>query len=310
MADQTPQWFSRGATAAQNQLATRAAETFLQVRRYYLGEDKEGSLIPCESETFNLAEHQWATPGPEKPDWRNFATCVYGSGECAYCVRLGRRGRDSFLLTVIDAQGWVDQKGNVSGRGELQILGLNNASFPKWARVGPQAGMRVKMARDKGDAVTGLPVSVSGAPAANWREAFFPFCTFRGKKLEELFDKAATDPKMLAALQSVFILETVDGKLLRKVPVFNFPNICAPRALESARAHVSTAILTPNGKFNKNQGNRGKANDPFSTGQTADPFADEAPASSSTRPAAPRAPLSDADDTGGGGGGEDDTIPF
>lgn len=303
MADQ---WFSRGASAAQSQIATRAAESFLQVRRFYLGEEKEGGIIPCEADTFNLSEHQWATPGPEKPDWRNFATCVYGSSECAYCVRLGRRGRDSFLLTVIDAQGWVDQKGNVTGRGELQILGLNNTSFPKWARVAPAPGARVKMARDKGDAVTGLPVSATAAPA-NWREVFFPFCTFRGKKLEDLWSKAATDPKMLAALQSVFLMEMVDGQLAKKVPVFNFPNICAPRALEAARAHVATAILTPNGKNFKNQGNRGKANDPFSTGQTADPFADETPAGGAARPAAPHAPRSDADDSGGGG---DDDIPF
>lgn len=291
-------WYNRGAAGAAQKQAQVEATRLRNVDRYYLGEGKEGALIAVDVDTFNINEHQFATPGADRPDWKNFGTCTMGVSECAYCVKLGKPGRPSFYLTSVDTVGWVGKDGAVMGRGEMKLLGLNSQSFPKWSRAGVTPGAKVVMARDaKTDPTTGLPSRVTPA-SPTWREDFFPHCTFRGKKLSEIFDRCETDSAYREAVSNVFLLETgPDGRILRRVPVFNYMKLLEPLPLQAAAAHVAPAILLASkGKTAKGGRAGGSNDDPFSTGATTSPFANDA--------------VGDAPVQGSGTAHPDDDIPF
>lgn len=271
-------WYNRGAAGAAQTQAKADSARMRNVDRYYLGEGKQGALVAVDTEPFNINEHQFATPGPERPDWKNFGTCVAGIGECAYCAKLAKMGRPTFYTTAIDVVGWVGKDGAAMGRGELKLLGLNSQSFPKWSRANIVPGAKVKMARDaKADPTTGLPESVT-PPAPTWREDFFPHCSFRGKKLSEIYDRCEKEPAYREAVSNVFVLETgPDGRLLRRVPSFNYMKLLEPLPVAAAAAHVASAILTTaKGKgAAKGRGGGGVQDDPFGVGATASPFAND-----------------------------------
>jgi hypothetical protein len=214
-----------------------------------VGQSKE--VVFVDQEPACIYEHNAKING----HWRNWHTCLQGMHEeCPSCEQLGEKARYYIgYVTVVDLSLWVDKRGN-KFQYELKFLGGKLSTLKKWKRkvsdFGGLTGKRVRIHRDSSDDPnTGGEFEVL-SPVKD-PDKLFSLVNFKGKKLSEMFDAAESKPEEMERLLRFFqgIEKDEDGRLIRRVPAFNYMHLLKPRFPAEIRALLKGASLDSDGKF-------------------------------------------------------------
>ena len=144
------------------------------------------------------------------------------------CRVLGSDLRNRSLVafyTVVDKTEWTDRKGVMHSH-ELSLFPAKFGTLTTLEEKRNERGTligNVFRARHNGAQHTprvGNEHEFQGT--VDMQELFSKAC-YRGRKLSELYDKAATSPDVLRRLQQLFKIEIgIDGRIIRKLVPFNY----------------------------------------------------------------------------------------
>lgn len=238
-------WYTVGQQAGEAQAKARAFRR-IEVDRVFIPAGVEKILVPLDDETFNFSEHAYCVAGK----WGNYGTCPFKG--CGLCNGFGKGAFESRAITVFDAQGYPsrDNPNEIKGKGELRLYVMPAVIAPKHARARADAGgslilRRVRVTRDGtneptcgssftpiGDPLPSTPVGLA---------AIFRGLKWRGKPLEEHWQKAEADAKQMAFIQKVFNVKPVGGKLPRVPPIFNYEDLLTPPTDDEVTAILKSA---------------------------------------------------------------------
>jgi hypothetical protein len=176
--------------------------------------------------------------------WQNWMTCLQGvldKGESIPCCEiLGIKTRYYVgYYTVVDCSEYVDKKGN-KHQFELKLLGAKLDSIKRLKKIkenhGALVGKIFRLSR------VGAKAPSIGDMCDFKRNVgdpgkLFPLVNYKGKKLTELWEKAASNPDSLKALMRTFqIAVGSDGNPIPKLVPFNYMEILKPMEASDMRA--------------------------------------------------------------------------
>lgn len=246
-------WYSQGHEGMKREEERLA--TLYGPQRIWIKPGESKNLVFVDNESFNIKEHNFCVNG----DWKNWLTCLAGSEDDVACC--GKLGSNSAYFvgyhTAIDTTEYVDKKG-VKHAYELKFLPAKMKTLKKFKRKAEDkglAGQLYKATREDakspscGDEFEHVrPVDMDKA---------FELTSYKGKKLSELYDKAAVSAEEMEKLKKIFQLKFDDkGKLLRKIVPFNYFELLAPKSPGEVKALL--AGVTP-----KNEKGEGEDDTPF-----------------------------------------------
>ena len=229
--------------------------------RVYLKYGESRDVIFVDDDPFRIWEHNWR--GENK--WKNWCTCK-GDG-CQSCAAKMKRYFIGYY-TVVDTSEWTDKKG-VKHQFEMSFLCAKSTSLatigaevdlsndPQIGRDGLKGSMyRLKRStKEVNEKAPGIGDAMGFMRVGNM-EKLFESAMFKGQLLTQWFDDADEDAEKLEALQNIFVVEKGEnGKLIRKVPIFNYDAILTPLSDKDMKAKVSGVV--PEGDDNYNLGNQG-----------------------------------------------------
>lgn len=181
-------------------------------------------------------------------NWKNWVTClqnVTDGGEVPCCEILGANSRYYVgYLTVVDMSKWTDKKGNVH-QYEVKLLPAKLKTLKKFKRKKEERGSlvgciyRTTREDDKSANVGDEFEFIKEADLSK----VFDVANYKGTKLAEMYSKAAESPEQLAILQKIFTLSMDGGKILPKVPMFNYYSIFSPKAPRDLRTLLAGATM-------------------------------------------------------------------
>lgn len=179
--------------------------------------------------------------------WKNWITCLkdVSDGEVPCCEILGQNSRYYVgYLTVVDMSKWTDKKGNVH-QYEVKLLPAKLKTLKKFKRKKEERGSlvgciyRATREDDKSANVGDEFEFVKEADLAK----VFDVANYKGTKLAEMYAKAMESPEQMNILQKIFTVPVVDGKILPKVPMFNYFNIFEPKSPRDCRTALAGATM-------------------------------------------------------------------
>lgn len=196
-------------------------------------------------------------------NWKNWVTCLQSvsDGEVPCCEILGQNSRYYIgYLTVVDMSKWTDKKGNVH-QYEVKLLPAKLKTLKKFKRKKEERGSlvgciyRTTREDDKSANVGDEFEFVKDADLAKVFDAAY----YKGTKLAEMYAKALESPEQMNILQKIFTIPLVDGKILPKVPVFNYFSIFEPKSPRDVRVALSGASMDHDDDDDKGSGKSGAA---------------------------------------------------
>ena len=229
----TSSWYNTGYDSIgkeEQRLATLSGPNRLWIPP---GESRE--LVLIDDEPVTVYEHN-----PKiNNSWKNWMTCLKGIEDpCPACEILGENTRYYVgYFTAVDCSKWKDRRGNTH-QYELTLIGAKLKSMKMFRRKKDDetalAGHLWKATRDsKDDAIIGN----------DWerkREVdmakLFDVVLYRGKKLSEIFEKAAEDESNMARLEKLLkVAKDDEGKVLPKLVPFAYFDVLHPMTSKAMR---------------------------------------------------------------------------
>lgn len=176
-------------------------------------------------------------------NWKNWLTCLQGVSEDGVpcCEALGAKSRYyTGYFTVVDLSKWTDKKGNVH-QYEVKLVGAKLKTLKKLERKkkdrGTLVGSIYKITREDDKSPN------CGDDFEFIREAdltkLFDVANYKGKKLPELYAKAADDVVQMNVLKKTFNLSIDDGKIVPKIPSFNYFNLFEPKDAKTVKSMLA-----------------------------------------------------------------------
>ena len=212
--------------------------------RFWIPPNESREVVYLDDEPRQLDEHQVRIG----TSWRNWFTCLKQTGAEAVCCELaGIRSKNWVgYYSIVDLSLWKDKAGN-EHQYELKLFGAKSETLKR---------LELKSNDRKRDNPNGLAgcmyrVSRVAKGSSNTGDDFefkkevdprkmFDFVTFKGKKLADLFRAAEEKPEEMEKLKRLFALEfDGNGKLIHKVPVFNYQEVLKPKTPRELREILS-----------------------------------------------------------------------
>lgn len=240
----TSSWYSTGYDAAHKEEARM--QSMREPRRFWMPAGSSRQLVTVDEVPFNIREHNAKLNG----NWRNWHTCNRGfEDSCFSCVTLGEKtAAFTAYLTIVDCSEFVDKKGN-KYQFEVKLIGGKLMTAKKWERKRSDladeqltfAGMRWKVHRENDKAPsTGDEWTASG-PVTDHAK-LFAVANYQGKKLSDLWDRAEQNEDAMKVLSATFQLQLdPNGKLVRRVPAFNYMELLKPKGNVYAKDLLNNA---------------------------------------------------------------------
>lgn len=248
MSDDAASWYDQGYTGMKKE-----EERISQLggpQRVWVKPQTAGEFVFIDDEPFCFYEHNPKMNG----HWRNWITCVKGMADSAPCCdEIGEKTRYYVgYFTVVDCSKWTDKKGNTY-QYEVKFLPAKLKTLKKFKRKKEdriQAGgsgligclYKAHREDDKSPSI--------GDEFEFQREVdlakLFQVANYKGKKLPELFAKAAEDPSSLEKLKKVFNVKVdKDGKLPAIIPTFNYLAQLAPKSVKDLKELLQDSVESP-----------------------------------------------------------------
>lgn len=227
-------WYNTGFNGVAAERERIALAQAADVDRFYMKEGAKAQIVLIDDDPFSFHEHQYFKNGD-----RDVLTCMSRvfPERPVCCQKLG--DKSAYLvgyLTVLDCTPYPGKK----DPSKVWQYGLK--LFP--AKIGTLETLKRKrddlvslvnrkcdVFRDSGTTPNvGNEFTFKDEIPADKLEAMFNVAQFKGKKLSDLFDEAERDSRAMQKLAQVFTLvKTEDGKLMRRIPVFNYAKMLAPK---------------------------------------------------------------------------------
>jgi hypothetical protein len=179
--------------------------------------------------------------------WKNWITCLkdVSDGEVPCCEILGQNSRYYVgYLTVVDMSKWTDKKGNVH-QYEVKLLPAKLKTLKKFKRKKEErkslVGCIYRATRED-DKSANVGDEFEFVKEADISKVF-DVANYKGTKLAEMYAKAMESPEQMAILQKIFTVPLVDGKILPKVPAFNYYSIFEPKSPRDCRTALAGATM-------------------------------------------------------------------
>jgi len=158
--------------------------------RYWMKEGTSRDIVFLDDEPFSIYEHNYRADG----SWKNWMTCMRGIRDEAVCDdKLGTNNRSYVgFFTIIDCSEYTDKQGN-SYQYEMKLLPAKMRVLKKFKRKkderGSLIGCMYRVTReDSRSPNVGDEFEFKKEVDL---EKLFDYAQFRGKKLKELYEKAA-----------------------------------------------------------------------------------------------------------------------
>lgn len=224
--------------------------------RLWMPAGAERDIIFLDDEPFAIYEHNPKING----SFKNWMTCVQGiSDDVPCCEVLGANSRYYVgYFTVIDCSEFIDKKGNKHAY-EVKLLGAKLKTMKKFRRKkedrGSLVGCMYRAVRE--DAKS----PVCGDEFEFKKEVdlakVFEHAMYRGKKLSEIYTKAAETPEGIERLRKTFHINTdKDGKLIKSVTPFNYMEVLKPRSSKELMAFLRSSKIENPDDANAGEGNQ------------------------------------------------------
>lgn len=203
--------------------------------RFWVKAGEKKLFVFVDDEPFGIHEHNPRING----DFKNWTTCLQGVYEdVACCALFGAQSRYYVgYYTVIDLSEWQDKKGN-KHQYEIKYLPAKLKTLKKFQR---KKG-------ERGSLVGAIYSSVrEDAKSPNVGDEFefqreadmgklFAVVNYKGKKLTERFTEAESNSEKLERLRREFeITVDAEGKIVPKIPHFNYMELLKPRTAKELR---------------------------------------------------------------------------
>jgi len=244
-------WYNTGFNSVTAERERIAAQQAADVDRFYVKEEQKAQVVFIDDDPFTFHEHQYYKEGD-----RGVVTCmarIYPERPVC-CQKLG--DKSAYLvgyMTVLDCTSYPSKK----DPSKVYQYGLK--LFP--AKVGTLELLKRKreentslvnrkcdIFRDRGKTPNvGNEFTFKDEIPADKALAMFSVAHYKNKKLSDLFDEAERDPKAMQKLAATFLLvKEADGKLVRRIPVFNYEKILAPKTPDEITRLLGGGNVTSN----------------------------------------------------------------
>jgi len=214
----------------------RARERMQLPDRFWVPKDERRRYVAVDDDPQPAYEHNPSLPGQ---GWNNHFSCP-NTPNSICCKKLGRRydkrrgyGRwTRYFYTVVDMRSWTDQRGNVR-EFEMKFMAALYNSFDrletKRQRKGGFAGWVIEAYRDSTRSDPDIGGEHELLQEVTDHDALFEKAMYRGKKLSKWYNEAEANAEKMVNLQRLFQVEfDEEGKLVRRVPPFNYDELLAP----------------------------------------------------------------------------------
>lgn len=229
-------WYSVGHESEQVKAEEKRAETRYGPRRFWLKAGESKNVVFIDDSPFSFQEFQFRKDG----SWQNWVTSP-GPDSPVYAHLVKELG-DSYLVgmyTVVQCTPYTDKDNKEHNYG-LEV-------FPSKGKT-IREKMKIKATTLKDKITTVLRATektvnhgddFTPVKAVEDPDALFAKVNYKGKLLSEMFDAAERDPEKMKALKRIFNVQINDGKLVRRVPAFNYHEIYAPLSADDIRARIA-----------------------------------------------------------------------
>jgi len=240
-------WFQVGYEAVVAESAR--ITSFRQPRRFFLKPGKTGDVVYVDDDATSFYEHSYRRNG----DWHELS-CSSPLKIDACCRRLGEPYYVG-LYTVVDCSRYTGQDGKVyqfelkafaAKIGSLQTLRRKRQTLVSFAY------RKCCIARDTDKSPASGNDFTFGDEVKD-HDKLFAITNYKGKLLKDLYDAAESDPEEFQKLSKTFQFQRDgEGRLVRRVPAFNYEVLYMPHSEEEIQRILSGEILA-GGDFNKQQ---------------------------------------------------------
>lgn len=229
-------WYSTGHDGEQVKAEEKRAESRYGPRRVWMKPGESKNYVFIDDQPFSFQEFQFFKDG----SWQNWVTSP-GPESPVYATLVKELG-DSYLVgmyTVVQCTPYTDKE-NKEHNYALEV-------FPSKGKT-IREKMKLKAASLKDKIVTILRV---GEKTVNHGDDFTPVkevtdpdalfakVNYKGKLLSQMFDEAEKDPEKMKSLKRTFNVQIDNGKLIRRVPAFNYHDVYAPLGPDEIRARIA-----------------------------------------------------------------------
>lgn len=177
--------------------------------------------------------------------WKNWFTCLADitPDDKPCCDVLGANTRYYCgFFTIVDCSEWVDKKGN-KYQYEMKLLPAKLKSLKKFRRKKEERGSLVGClfkAHREDDRSPSIGDEFEFVREVNM-EKLFDLVNYGGKKLKELFEKAANENDAAAALKRTFQLAVKNEKPVPAIVPFNYFEVLKPMPSKELRSALGAA---------------------------------------------------------------------
>jgi len=185
--------------------------------------------------------------------WKNHFSCP-NEPDSPCCKKLGR-GYDKrrgygrwtrYFYTMVDMRKWTDGGGRTREY-EMKFLAAYYNSYErietKRKRVGGLAGWVIEVHRDEKRNDPDIGGEHDPIKEVEDHEGLFNVATYNRRKISAMYDEAEASPEKMVELQKTFQVEfDDDGKLVRRVPAFNYATFLAPPSNEEIEDMLITMV--------------------------------------------------------------------
>ena len=253
-------WYNQGFSAVREENQRRDIERAADVDRFYLKQGDTCSLVFIDDEPFTINEHTVYRRGSKDKDPLTCMSKVHPDDPVC-CTRLGPKtaGLTGFL-TVLDGTKYPSKRDpNKYYQYGLKLfpgkgIALSVLDRKKTDRT-TLTYTKCKVTRD-GDKTPQVGNEFEFGEVITDPTKVFAVAEYKGKKLSDLFDQAERDPAAMTKLAYIFRLaKSEDGKLVRRIPPFNYMNLLKPRTPDQVRLFLAGDVTgsyddSKSGKFN------------------------------------------------------------
>jgi hypothetical protein len=244
-------WYNTGFKGVAEERERIAQSQAAEVDRFYMKTGAKAQVVFVDDDPFSFHEHQYFKNGD-----RDVLTCmsrVFPERPIC-CQKLGEK--TAYLvgyMTVLDCTPYPGKKD------PSKVWQYSLKLFP--AKLGTLESLKRKredlvslvnrkcdVFRDEGKtAAVGNEFTFKEEIPTDKLEAMFNVSSFKGKKLADLFEEADRNPQAMQKLSLVFTLvKGDDGKLVRRLPVFNYAKILAPKNPDEVLRLLGGGNITSN----------------------------------------------------------------
>lgn len=235
-------WYQQGELAVKAAQEAGSRRDFPREHWIPKGEERESLII--DDNLFSFLQHSYKRPG-DKTDRHITCMAKVNPANPVCCNRLTPDSAAHVgYYTLMDLH--RTERNGKTYCFELRfgrLVGANAmAYFMRKKAEGPLANRKVLMSR----------LDPSSKSYGEWtlREyasdpaAVFSRANYKGRALSAMFDDAERNPASMEALKRLFSVQTEDGRLVRKVPAFNYSTLFAPLNADEAVRELAGTLET------------------------------------------------------------------